>query len=102
MIKQVGEVLKAFPKYILGWVVGLIAAILSDLHITTLAVSGIAVGIASHSIAIGVAAFFVLYSVSRIASYVSDSIGFGTRAISISLSSAADQYFQRRDVDESA
>lgn len=70
-----------FPKYIVEWTVGLIIAILSDLHITTLAVTGVAVGFAASSVLIGVAAFFVFYTLSRISSNVADGIVFGTRAI---------------------
>jgi small-conductance mechanosensitive channel len=70
-----------FPKYILEWTVGLIVAILSDLHITTLTVTGVAVGFAASSVLVGVAAFFVVYTLSRIISNVADGVVFGTRNV---------------------
>lgn len=66
-----------FPAYALDWIVGLITVILSDLHVTTLAVTGVVVGLWGGSLLVGLVAFFVLYAVSRIVSNVANSIGFG-------------------------
>jgi predicted MFS family arabinose efflux permease len=74
-----------FPKYLVEWTVGLLIAILTDLHITTLAVTGVAVGFAASSVLIGVATFFVVYTLSRILSNVADGIAFGSRSIAASI-----------------
>jgi hypothetical protein len=53
------------PRYLAQWVAGLIIVIFSESIVTTLAVTGVAVGFATSSILIGVASFFVLYSFAR-------------------------------------
>lgn len=67
-----------FPKYIVGWVLGLIQAVLADLHMTTLAITGVAVGFALSSVTAGVAAFFVAYTLSRIVSNHADAVAFSS------------------------
>jgi fucose 4-O-acetylase-like acetyltransferase len=71
------DALLQFPAYFVGWTVGLIVAILTDLHVTTLAVAGVATGVAAESLTIGVAAFFVLYVISRIVANLADAVGHG-------------------------
>lgn len=66
-----------FPKFAIEWVVGLLIAIMTDLHIAALAVTGVLVGLAVGSVLVGLAAFFVAYSFSRIISYVANAIGTG-------------------------
>jgi hypothetical protein len=75
--KELWDSLVYFPGYLIGWTVGLIVAILTDLHVTTLAIAGVAVGIATDSISNGFAAFFVLYVFSRVISNLADAIGYG-------------------------
>lgn len=62
----------AFPKYAFGWVVGLVIAVLSDLHITTLAITGVLGGFVFGSALIGVFLFFVAYTISRVLSNIAD------------------------------
>jgi hypothetical protein len=69
-----------FPKYIIQWIGGLIVAILTDLHITTLAVTAVAVGFAS-SLSVGIATFFVIYSLSRIIAIIADGYVIGSNRI---------------------
>ncbi len=69
------------PKYVLGWTGGLVIAILSDLHMTTLAVTGVVAGFALDSWLWGVVAFFALYSLSRVVSTLANAIGFGAQGI---------------------
>lgn len=68
-----------FLPYALTYTVGLIVAILTDLHITTLAITGVLLGAYEGSILFGLAAFFVLYSISRVVGNVAESIGYGLR-----------------------
>jgi len=70
-----------FPKYIFGWFVGLISAILSDVHITTLAVTGALAGLLTGSLLFGLLFFFLLYCVSRIVSNLANAIGFGLQNV---------------------
>lgn len=63
-----------FPKYAIEWVVGLIIAILSDLHITTLAVAGAFIGLVANSPEVGLAGFFVLYSLSRVVAFIGQGV----------------------------
>jgi hypothetical protein len=78
-----------FPKYLLEWTVGLLIAVLTDLHITTLAVTAVVVGFAASSVLIGVAAFFAAYTLSRIASNVADGVVFGSRSVAAAISQHA-------------
>jgi hypothetical protein len=64
-----------FLPYALTYTVGLIVAILTDLHITTLAITGALLGVYTGSILFGVLAFFVLYTASRIMGNVAEAIG---------------------------
>lgn len=66
-----------FPKFAIEWVIGLIIAILTDLHIASLAVTGLVAGFVFHSVLTGVFVFFLAYSISRIVSYVANAIGTG-------------------------
>jgi len=77
MMNKLGTTIVGFPKYIFEWTVGLIIAILSDLHITTLVVTGVAVGFAASSVLIGVATFFVAYSISRIVAHIAEGFVHG-------------------------
>lgn len=63
------------PRYLYGWFVGLLTVILSDFSVTALAVAGLSVGFATHSILIGIATFFVLYALARVVFSVASSIG---------------------------
>jgi hypothetical protein len=78
-----------FPKYILEWVIGLVVAILTDLHITTLAVTAILAGFYFSNPLLGVLIFFAIYSISRVASLTSNAVGFGAREIAGANSSIA-------------
>lgn len=77
-----------FPKYILGWTVGLIIAALTDLHITALAVTATLAGVFGGSILLGVLVFFAIYSISRVANLTANAIGFGAREIAGATSQA--------------
>jgi hypothetical protein len=68
-----------FPAYALTYTVGLVVAILTDLHITTLAIAGALLGVYQGSILFGLVAFFILYSISRVVGNVAESIGYGLR-----------------------
>jgi hypothetical protein len=81
MGEELIRALVGFPKFAIGWVVGLIVAIITDLHIATLAVTGILAGFVFHSALVGVFAFFVAYSASRIVSYIANAIGMGTNRL---------------------
>jgi hypothetical protein len=70
-----------FPKYIVEWTVGLIVAILTDLHITTLAITAALGGVYYHNALLGLLLFFVLYSASRVAGVIANSIGFGLQGV---------------------
>jgi len=70
-----------FPKYILEWTLGLIVAVLTDLHITTLAVTGAISGLYFGDVTLGFLLFFFLYTASRVASMVANSIGIGSQEI---------------------
>lgn len=74
------KALVGFPKYIVEWFVGLLIVTLNDLHITTLAVTGVAVGFASGSVLIGIAAFFVAYTASRTFAIIGDGVAVGARS----------------------
>lgn len=70
-----------FPKYIFGWTVGLVIAVLTDLHITALAVTAALAGVYGTSVLLGVLVFFAIYSLSRVANLTANAIGFGAREI---------------------
>lgn len=76
-LRQLFQAIIGFPAYLFGWTIGLLVAVLTDLHITTLAISGVLVGFARESVIDGFAAFFILYVLSRIFSNVADAIGVG-------------------------
>jgi len=63
-----------FPKYIVEWTVGLIVAILTYLHITTLAITAAVGGVYYHNALLGLFLFFILYSASRVAGVIANSI----------------------------
>lgn len=75
--KELINALLSFPAYFVGWTVGLLVAILTDLHVTTLAIAGVAIGVATSSFSTGIAAFFVLYVLSRIVANLADAVGHG-------------------------
>lgn len=75
--KELWNSLVYFPGYFIGWTIGLIVAILTDLHVTTLAVAGLTVGIATDSVSNGFAAFFLLYVFSRVVANLADAVGHG-------------------------
>lgn len=68
-----------FLPYALTYTVGLVVAILTDLHITTLAITAVLAGFYTGSILFGVLAFFLLYSASRVVGNIAEAIGFGLR-----------------------
>lgn len=76
-LNQLFKAIVGFPIYFFGWTIGLCVAILTDLHITTLAISGVLVGLARESVVDGFTAFFLLYVFSRVLSNVADAIGIG-------------------------
>ena len=76
------RVIVGFPKYILEWSLGLLIVVLSDLHITTLAVTGLFIGLAASSVLVGIAAFLVAYTVSRIVYDLAEGFVVGTGQIS--------------------
>lgn len=61
LIKAIGGLFTYVPSYI----VSLLTAVLSDVYLTTFALAGVAAGLAS-TWAVGVATFFVIYSVARV------------------------------------
>jgi len=71
--------LKGLPKYVFEYTIGLLIAIVSDFHITTLALAGTAVGFARGSVLDGVATFFVIYSALRIVGNLSEAVGLNLR-----------------------
>lgn len=73
--------LKGLPKYVFEYTIGLLIAIVTDFHITTLALAGVAVGFARESVLDGVATFFVIYSVLRIVGNLAEAIGLSLRYI---------------------
>lgn len=73
---------RGFPRYIVQWVGGLVVVVLTDLHMTALAVTGLTVGWATKSPRWGVAAFFVAYTASRVIGNLADAVGHGLRAVS--------------------
>lgn len=87
--EELVRALVGFPKYAAGWVLGLITAILTDLNITTIAVTGVAVGLATSSVLTGLAVFFVVYSLLRGVNLLSSSIGFGFQRLSDATYAAA-------------
>ena len=89
IFNELYETVKDFPAYALGWTVGLVIAILRDVHVTTLVVTGVFVGLLFGSILSGVSVFFILYSLSRTLSNISDSIGFGLNRLSGSIRNGA-------------
>lgn len=76
-LRQLFRAIIGFPVYFFGWTIGLAVAVLTDLHITTLAISGVLVGLARESVIDGFVAFFILYTLSRIFSNIADAVGIG-------------------------
>ena len=75
--KDLWQAIKHFPAYILGWTVGLIIAVLVDIHITTLAITGVLIGFAVDSALWGGISFLLLYILSRIVGNLANAIGNG-------------------------
>jgi hypothetical protein len=71
--------LKGLPKYIFEYTVGLLIAVVTDFHITTLALAGAFVGLARGSVLDGVATFFVIYSLLRIVGNLAEAVGINLR-----------------------
>lgn len=87
MSEDLVRTIVGFPKYIWGWTLGLIVAILSDLHITTLAVTGVFAGIYGESVILGILVFFVTYSISRVLALTSNAVSYAGQSIASSLAS---------------
>ena len=66
--------LKGAPTYLLGYVVGFVVFILSDVDVTTITLAAVALGFALSSVWWGLAAFFVLYVFARTIGSLADSI----------------------------
>ena len=81
LFAQLWKTIKDFPLYISAYTVGLVIAVLRDVHITTLTITGVVLGLALGSIVWGFAVFFIGYSITRIVSNLTDAIGFGLRDI---------------------
>ena len=83
-----------FPRYAYEWTVGLLVAILSDLHITALAVTGVIGGLVFHSILVGVFVFFATYAFSRVIGNLANAIGFGLNNNATATGRVGDAVFQ--------
>jgi hypothetical protein len=90
MFKPLAQTVVAFPRYAALWVTGLAIAILSDIYVTALAVTGVVGGLVFHSVLVGVFIFFVAYSLSRVIGNLADSVGYGARGIAASIRYHAD------------
>lgn len=67
--------LEYVPRYAMDYFFGLLAAIVSDVTITTIALAAVALGLAVGHWLLVVAFFFTLYSLLRIISIVANAIG---------------------------
>jgi hypothetical protein len=71
--------LKGLPKYVFEYTIGLLIAVVTDFHITTLALAGTFVGLARGSVLDGVATFFIIYSLLRIVGNLAEAVGINLR-----------------------
>lgn len=76
-IRAVGGLFTYLPSY----VVSLLTAVLSDVYMTTFAITGVAIGLASNW-AVGLAAFFVIYSVARVWGNHTNAVALAGREVS--------------------
>jgi hypothetical protein len=92
--QQLRQAIVGFPRYISTWMLGLIVAIISDYHITTLTLTGVAVGFATGSVLIGLASFFVIYAFSRSLSNIADGVAYSASLLGSSVERAANHHAQ--------
>lgn len=78
-----------FPKYALEYTIGLIIAILTDLHITTLAITAVIGGFVFGSVLGAIFLFFIVYTLSRVASNTANAVGSAGNQIAASNSQVA-------------
>ena len=75
LVRELGSAVINFPLFIIEMVTSLLVLVISDIYIATLAIAGGTVGLATGEWEIGLATFFVLYSVSRVVNTVANAIG---------------------------
>lgn len=82
MVEQIflSQTLKSFPRYLLGYVVGFIHLILSDITTTSLFIGALLIGFLAGPLA-GLATFFLGYVLLRFVNSLSGAIGSSGRAI---------------------
>lgn len=77
--------LEYVPRYVMDYFFGLLAAMVSDVIITTITLASVALGLAIGHWLLVTAFFFTLYSLLRIASIVANAIGSSGQVIAGSL-----------------
>lgn len=77
--------LEYVPRYIVDYFFGLLAAIVSDIIITTIALAAVALGLAIGHWLLVVAFFFTLYALLRIVGILANAIGSSGQMISNAL-----------------
>lgn len=75
--REILTALRWFPKYVYEYIAGLVLVILTDVHITTIAITSVILGVVVSDILLGFLTFFVFYTISRIASNIANAIGVG-------------------------
>lgn len=88
-MKNLFATVKEFPKYASNWIIDLIIVILSDFHVTTLAIVGVLAGFVFHSVLIGFLVFFIFQALSRIVANVAEAIGYNLINLSTSIKQSA-------------
>lgn len=81
---EAGKALVNLPLFLIELITSLAVCAISEIYVATFALTGVAVGIASDW-KIGLAAFFVLYSVSRVINSVANAIGSAGQNVAITL-----------------
>lgn len=74
LIPTLKSAILGFPRYAFSYITGLLTALIEDLNVTTFALTAVAVGWATHSVPIAVAAFFVVYSFARVVLVLAQSV----------------------------
>ena len=77
--------LEYVPRYVFDYFFGLLAAIVSDVVISTIALATVALGLATGQWLLAVAFFFTLYAVLRIVSILANAIGSSGQLIAQSM-----------------
>lgn len=78
MNPSASTILKNLPRYLWGYVIGLLLALVNDFVLTSILFAGIASGFWL-GIAAGFAIFFILYVFLRVIGNISEAIGYGLR-----------------------